>query len=149
MYQLDTDDPNDDEYDKEIADQTSYSISVRVKLNNLSVAENVSVPSLPENMKLPEIKCDTFSGENSSVLQYHTFKNQFMNIVGSRVNLSKTIKLTYLKSYLRGYAFKLVQHLQIVEDNYDIALNLLDSEFMNKNAVIDELLKRLKFKSKV
>ena len=61
----------------------------------------------------------------------------------NRVNLAKSTKLTYLLRYLKGYAYKIVQHLQITDDNYDVAIELLGNEFLNKPALIDELFKKL------
>ena len=52
-------------------------------------------------------------------------------------------KLTYLKSYLKGYALKIVTHLQVTDSNYQIALDMLDAEFLNKPALIDDLIRQL------
>jgi len=92
---------------------------------------------------LPDIKCDSFSGEGVSNLEFHSFISQFDNIIGLRTNLTNSIKFTYLRSYLRGYALKLVQHLQITDQNYLTALDLLKSEFLNKPALVEDLLQRL------
>ena len=94
------------------------------------------------DLKLPTLNCDTFSGEGTSSLQYHNFLSQFKNIIGDRSNISDSIKLTYLKTYLRGYALKLIQHLQIVDSNYKTALNLLKCEFLNEKALIEDLIKK-------
>ena len=63
--------------------------------------------------------------------------------MGNRVNLAKSTKVTYLLIYLKGYAHKIVHHLQITDDNYDVAIELLGNEFLNKPALIDELFKKL------
>ena len=67
---------------------------------------------------------------------------QFNNVIGLRNDITAATKFTYLKSYLRCYAAKLIQHLQVTEDNYVIAFELLKNEFMDKQAVINELFKK-------
>ena len=53
-------------------------------------------------------------------------------MVGLRSNLSGSTKLTYLKSFMKGYAAKVLHHLQVTDANYDIAISLLEKEFLNK-----------------
>ena len=137
--------------DKEVQEQTNYKFSIQLILKRMSPSVEPSTPSVPPpatpptsfEVKLPNLNCATFSGEGAAHLDYYSFITQFKNIVGSRENLSKCSKFTYLKSYLRGYALKLVQHLQISDSNYDIALELLENEFHNKEAVIDSFIKKL------
>ena len=64
-------------------------------------------------------------------------------MVGLRTTLSNSTKLTYLKNYVKGYAYKLISHLQISDVNYQIAIEVLEKEFLNKEALIDELFKTL------
>lgn len=133
------------EYNDEIEKQTLYLAEIKTKLSALVPAAepNSSIASLNFDLKLPDLKCDYFSGETSSSLEYHTFISQFNNCIGFRSNLSNSIKLSYLKSYLKGYAFKIVQHLQINDQNYEIAIKLLSNEFLDKDHVIECLLNKL------
>ena len=98
----------------ELDDQSNYYAEVKRKLSFISVTEKKTVLHEDYNLKLPDIKCDSFSGEGTSHLEFHSFITQFNNIVGFRDNLSKCTKLIYLKSYLKGYALKLISHLQII-----------------------------------
>ena len=132
---------------KELDGQTEYAMSIKTKLAQVKIA-NAEVASVPVQqpdfaLKLPELKCEYFSGEGTTNIQFHAFIAQFDNIIGFRTNLSNATKFTYLKSYLKGYALKLVQHLQISDENYDVALELLANEFLNKEALICDLLKKL------
>ena len=134
--------------EKEVNDQANYERSVKVLVNkfnsNSSQASETSAVPLPNyDAKLPNLNCSTFSGEGSSNLDYFSFHSQFQNVVGLRGNLSDATKFTYLKSYLRGYALKLVQHLQVSNQNYQVALELLSAEFLNKEALVDDFIKRL------
>ena len=128
----------------ELDKQTSYVLNVKTRLSSFK-KETESVPIETTNckLKLPDLKCDNFSGEGSTNLQFHTFLTQFNNIVGFRNNLTNSTKFTYLKTYLKGYALKLVQHLQVSDDNYLIGLDLLKSEFLYKDALIDDLIKKI------
>ena len=37
---------------------------------------------------------------------------------------------------------KIIQHLQITDENYPVALSLLDKEFLDKAAIVDELFRK-------
>jgi len=138
-----------DSVSTELSNQSSYLTKARKQL--LSYKTPSSPPPSPApslsvtdcKLKLPELRCDTFSGEGSSQLEFHSFITMFNNVVGLRTNLSDSTKLTYLKTYLKGYASKLIQHLQVTNNNYKIALNLLNEEFLNVDALVDDLLKKL------
>ena len=68
--------------------------------------------------------------------------NQFKNVIGSRKHLSASAKMSYLVGYLKGYALKQVSHLSIADGNYSVALQLLNDEFLDKEFIIDETLKK-------
>ena len=136
----------------ELDKQVEYTASIETKLAELdnppeTGLENSSETSVSNaahySLKLPELKCETFSGEGTSNLQFHSFLTQFDNIIGLRSNISNATKFTYLKTYLRGYALKLVQHLQVSDDNYEVALELLTKEFLNKDSLINDLFAKL------
>ena len=97
----------------ELSSQASYLTSVYNKLASFpdtapegSAGDKKSISVSDCKLKLPELKCETFNGEGTSHLQYHSFITQFNNIVGLRSNLSDSTKLTYLKTFLKGYAYK-------------------------------------------
>ena len=132
---------------KELDSQVKYAQSINVQLSDLKIPQDekpniTDKPSLVK-LNLPDLKCDVFDGEVASHLKFHSFLSQFQNVIGLRANLSASCKLTYLKSYLRGYALKLVQHLQISDQNYEVALTLLRNEFLNVNAIISDLFQKL------
>jgi len=139
-----SDDDIPEDVSKEIEKQSSYVTDVHNKLSQYVDADNKSDFQKSTNckLKLPDLKCDTFSGEGTSLLEFHSFFSQFNNLVGLRTNLSDSTKLSYLRSYLRGYALKLVQHLQICDDNYSVCVDLLKSEFLNEEALVDDLLRK-------
>jgi len=130
--------------------QEQYALSIQNKLAALEATEEnnpstgTSEPG-PANckLKLPELKVESFSGEGVSHMQFHAFKTQYNNVIGLREDLSASTKFTYLKSYLKGYALKLVQHLQVNDENYAVALQLLESEFLNEKALVNDLIRKL------
>lgn len=153
---LESDDKNlNEKIGKELSDQTNYSLNLKTSIKLLeakrgnTVAASAEPPVLSKSndkmfdVKLPVLHCPTFDGEGSDSLEYFKFRNSFNNVVGSRTRLDDSTKMTYLVSFLRGYAFKTVQHLKITDRNYTIALEILEREFLNKPALIDKLLKKL------
>ena len=52
-------------------------------------------------------------------------------------------KLIYLRVYLKGYAFRVMQHLSITDENFSSAINILKNEFLDIPFIIDENLKTL------
>lgn len=142
----------DDKCDEKVVDaetlaQSNYSTDIEIRLRQLKDGESErKIPVAPPSMKevrLPELKCELFSGEGVCHMKYFTFLTKFNNLVGNRPNLTNSAKLTYLKSYLTGYALKIVEHISINDVNYKVALELLDKSFLNKGAVLDQLCERL------
>ena len=76
-------------------------------------------------------------------MEYNTFLIEFNNIVGFRSGSSNSTKFTYLKTYLKGYALKVINHLQVNDVNYPTALTLLEGEFLNKESLIEDLFAKL------
>ena len=52
-------------------------------------------------------------------------------------------KLTYLRSYLQGYAYKIISHLSITDENYETALSLLKAEFLDLEFITDEYFRQI------
>ena len=87
------------------------------------------------------LQCGTFSGKEKDKLAFNGFINQFNTVIGSKKSLSNASKLAYLVGYLRDYALTVIRHLAINDDNYQVAIKLLEKEFGNKQLIIDETIK--------
>lgn len=96
---------------------------------------------LPQiNFKLPDISIKPFSGVSS---EWQSFYDLFEKLIINNCQLDNLQKLIYLKSYLRDEALKLVDKLQLVEANFDIALNTLKERYEDKYTIIDAHLSNL------
>ena len=91
----------------------------------------------------PKLQCSTFSGVDVDKLAFKDFLTQFQNCVDAGGSMSNSVKLTYLRGYLTGYAYKIISHLSITDDNYLIAIKLLKDEFLDTEYIVDEYLKQL------
>ena len=94
-------------------------------------------------VKLPQLKCDTFDGRSNDKLEFKNFLLQFNNCIDACGQLSGSSKLTYLRSYLVGFAFRVISHLSISDENYDVAIKLLKEEFLDEEFIVDETFKQL------
>ena len=112
------------------------------KLNKKnSPNSDASAAALP--VKLPKLTCKVFNGEGEDKLEFKNFRLQFKNCVDACGKPSDSNKLTYLRSYLSGYAFKVISHLSISDDNYKVAMQLLEDEFLDIPFIINESFKQL------
>ena len=62
-------------------------------------------------------------------LHYRAFTAQFNNWISRKGNLTKLDKLVVLRKLLKGEAKSLIESLEIIESNYDVAVSLLEQAF--------------------
>lgn len=67
---------------------------------------------------------------------WHEFWDQFETAIHENSELSKTEKLTHLKSYLVGPAARAIAGLKITESNYDAAIDMLKERFGRKDLIV-------------
>ncbi|GFU01506.1 uncharacterized protein NPIL_233091 [Nephila pilipes] len=96
-----------------------FDVSIKSSKFNQNKVES-SVNSVSENsvVRLPKISLPTFAGEMHAWL---AFKDIFKASINQNPNLSDAIKLQYLKSALRGDAFRIIQTISITDSNYRLA----------------------------
>lgn len=75
--------------------------------------------SIKQNVKLPVISIPTFSEQIS---QWTSFIEIFNALILNYSSLSKIEKFMYLKSYLKGEALKIIEGVELTNDNFDVAL---------------------------
>ena len=86
----------------------------------------------------PKLKCPSFSGLEKDWLLFQNFLMQFNNGMTAGGKLDDSARLTYLSGYLTDYAFSVISHLSISNENYKAALDLLNAEFLDKEFIIEE-----------
>lgn len=90
-------------------------------------------------VRLPNIQMTIFDGKYE---EWPEFKDLFQSLM-KKYRGDDVEKLTHLKNYLRGEARNVIQHLGIKNGNYEVAWDLLTTQYENKSAIIDSHLKNL------
>lgn len=91
----------------------------------------------PKNVKLPDLKLPSFSGNYSEWLSfYDTFNTLIHN-----TKLNDIKKFHYLRSCLQGDALQVIQSLEISAVNYSVAWSLLEKRFKNKKMMVHNHIK--------
>ena len=150
--------PDDDEKKlDEIKSQSEYAIEIGDRIaviakrlhdrDNPPPTSSGVLGSKESSVKLPRLECGKFDGESEDKMAFKTFLQQFHNCINIAGQLSNSSKLIYLRSYLTGYAFRVISHLSMSDDNHDVALKLLKEEFLDEEYIVDETFKLLLSKS--
>ena len=134
----------------EITSQIEYNDSVHDELTLIGRQIDVSPPAdnnpslqPPMAVKIPKLECKIFDGTSKDKLEFKNFLTQFSNCIDACGTLSNANKLTYLRSYLSDYALKIISHLSVIDDNYDVAFSFLKEEFHDIPYIVDESFKTL------
>lgn len=93
------------------------------------------------SLKLPQIELPNFDGQ---LVNYQAFNETFRALVHNDVRLSAVQKFFYLKGCLKNITiFAEISSLELTEQNYKLAWELLISRFENKKALINKHIKLL------
>ncbi|XP_050518407.1 uncharacterized protein LOC126892767 [Diabrotica virgifera virgifera] len=93
-----------------------------------------------QNVLLPRIKLQTFSGEFQF---WVSFKNSFNATIANNASLSDGQKFHFLKASLQGYAASCIEGLESVDQPFQKAWDLLCDRFDKKQFLIDSHFKSL------
>lgn len=104
---------------------------VTSRLNELMEKETQIKKNSP---KLAPITIPKFDGQFK---QWLAFKNIFMKLVHEDKSLSDTEKLQYLQTNVTGEAMKIISHLQLTDNNYEIALQLIENRYDNPRKITE------------
>lgn len=91
-------------------------------------------------VQLPRIHLPAFSGNYE---EWITFKDLFISMVHNNSALSDVQKLHYLKSSVTGEAESLLKHIQVTNNNYIQAWEVLSTRYGHKRLIVNATLKRL------
>ena len=87
------------------------------------------------SIKMPELKLPTFSDNSSGISTYLTFSSQFSNTIKLHPGLTSESKFLYLRNCLKGRALALIEELEVDEDSYRQAFELLDHHFLDRDLI--------------
>ena len=134
----------------EITSQIEYNDSVHDELTLIERRIDISLPANsnpplqpPMAVKIPKLESKIFDGTSKDKLEFKNFFAQFSNCIDACGTLSDANKLTYLCSYLSGYALTIIIHFSVTDDNYDVAFSLLKEESLDIPYIVDESFKTL------
>lgn len=80
----------------------------------------------------PQMDIPVFSG---SYHHWVSFKDLFYEAIHNNPSLSNAQKMQFLKSKLTGDAERLIHHLQISSDNYNVCWDILNHRYDNKKLI--------------
>ena len=90
------------------------------------------------------ISCQLFDGTNDKA-DFLNWFSQFETMINSQRAMQDKYKLISLRNHLTkgGLAFKMIYKLQLNDENYQTAIDLLKEEFLDEPKLIDDLFKEL------
>ena len=100
----------------------------------------MNMPQQSQGAQLREVKLPLFSGHQGDVMEFSDFFGLFEDLVGKYSGASK---LLYLKVYLRGSALDLIKHLSNNDENYNLAIDFLKKEYLDKDVLVETHIHRL------
>ncbi|XP_049884937.1 uncharacterized protein LOC126379949 isoform X4 [Pectinophora gossypiella] len=121
------------------AEDLSAELETVCQLNCQNVASNKTQIM---RTKLPKLELMKFNGD---ILKWPEFWDKFESNIHNQP-MSKTDKLSYLFSSLEGRALDTLRGIDITNNGYDVAVNILKDRFGDKSLVVDahyEALSRL------
>ena len=97
--------------------------------------ENVSSSNIESSVHLPKLQLPNFDG---NVLRWPEFWDIYQLSV-HRQDIPKVVKYSYLKGALRGSAASVIAGISITNEGYDVAIQILQERFGNKEVIIETL----------
>ena len=141
----------DDQLDEEIASQVSkhfkFGMDIRKAMslvrNHIAMitkekdsvstnSDDVSASCRKNSAKLPKLNIKYFEG---NPLHWKSFFDSFTHMI-DKANISDVEKFSYLVSYLKGQAAETLSGLNLTNDNYKVALELLKKRFGDDQVLI-------------
>ena len=91
-------------------------------------------------VKLPKIEIRKFYGDP---LEWKSFYDSFKSAVDENIRLSKVEKMNYLINLLKADAEAVVKGLPLCNENYDIAIKMLEERFGDPQVLISSHMNKL------
>lgn len=119
-------------------EQGAASIAAQPISQNMPMNAVQSAPQV--SCQLPPISLPLFDG---SYDKWSNFFDIYSSLIHNNSNLAQVQKFHYLQSVLRGEALKIIDSLEISDQNYLVAIELLKNRFENKKHAIRTHLKHI------
>ena len=87
-----------------------------------------------QNVRLPKLSLPKFS---ESVLQWKGFWDSFQAAVHNKPCMAPINKFMYLKAKLDLHALIVASGLALSNENYDVALQMLETRFVDTNSILE------------
>ena len=101
--------------------------------------ENLSSNNIESSVRLPKLQLPNFDG---NVLRWPEFWDIYESSV-HRQDIPKVVKNSYLKGALRGSAASVIAGISITNEGNDVAIQILQERFGNKEVIIEALYAKL------
>ena len=119
---------------KLLMNKADYRIRASLPAQQYQQATEASVSSnKTKSVALPKMKIKTFSGDPT---EYQSFYQSFEEAIHKNTNLSNVEKMNYLVSLLEGEASECIKGLNLTNENYENARELLAKRFGDKQTLI-------------
>lgn len=111
-------------------------------LSEIQNAQRCSTPSASAThgdgtqpqVKLPQIQLPTFHGAPEKFIEFY---NSFDSLINGNSTLSGVQKLHYLRSALKGQAADVISSLELSEENFTVAWELLVQRYKCTSRIVD------------
>ena len=152
------------EYKLELEEQIAILSDNLAKGGNLSLASEDSVPqfssshaevnsnasdrsisslNILRSAKEPPIEIGKFEGNEQDKLAFSRFLAKFNAVIDGNHVYSKEEKFIHLITNLGQEAYDMVKHLSLEGSNYPIALDILKSEYFDKEFIVEKIFMRI------
>ena len=101
---------------------------------------SISSSRVNQGIRLPKISLQRFRGD---VTKFQTFWQGFKCAIADNDSLTDVYKLTYLVNSLEGPAYRALEGLEITEENYGKAVEILKTRFGKSQQIISAHMQKL------
>ncbi|XP_050303742.1 uncharacterized protein LOC126741390 [Anthonomus grandis grandis] len=108
--------------------------------NQPQIAHQSASASMSHSKGFPSIELIKFYGEYE---KWSQFRDLYKTLVHNDESIDKVRKFYYLLSSIKGDAAKILESIEITDQNYDLAWNLLTERYENKTLTIKNHVKAL------
>lgn len=106
----------------------------------IKIEELKATTTKKRSVKLPQLNIPHFEG---NYLAWKSFHDLFEQAVYKDKSISSVEKLQLLKTVVKGEAGQIIKHLQITEENFTAAWDLLKNRYNNERRLVETFVKNL------